>query len=59
MISQWRIQDFPDGGAPTPEGGGANILFDRFFPKTAWKWKKFDPEGGGARPCAPPLDPPM
>ena len=44
-------------GCANPRGG-TNILFDQFFPKTAWKWKKFGPEGGEARPCAP-LDPPL
>ena len=32
---QWRIQDFPEEGAPTPQGGGANIRFCQFSPKTA------------------------
>ena len=31
---QWRIQDFPEEGAPTPQGG-ANIRFCHIFPKTA------------------------
>ena len=50
---QWRIQDFPEEGAPTPQGG-ANIRICRFFPKTAWNWKNLDPQGGRASP-APPL----
>ena len=25
-IYQWRIQDFPEGGAPTPEGGAPTSL---------------------------------
>ena len=33
---QWRIRDFPEG-APTAKGVGADILFDQFFPTTAWK----------------------
>ena len=44
---------FPGGGAPTPEGGGANLLFDQFFPKTAWKWRNFGPEVGACVPCPP------
>ena len=32
---QWRIQDFPEEGAPTSQGGGANIQFRQIFPKTA------------------------
>ena len=31
---QWQIQDFPEEGAPTPQGG-ANIRFCQKFPKTA------------------------
>ena len=31
---QWRIQDFPEEGAPTLQGG-ANIRFCQIFPKTA------------------------
>ena len=30
--NQWQIQDFPQGGALTLEGG-ANLLFDQFSPK--------------------------
>ena len=29
---QWRIQDFPDGGANL-EGGGASLSFGQNFPK--------------------------
>ena len=32
--TQWRIQDFPEEGAPTLQGG-ANIRFCQIFPKTA------------------------
>ena len=43
-------------------GGGANSKRSYYlailFPKTAWNWKNFDPQGVGA--ClSPPLDPPM
>ena len=34
---------FPAGGAPTP--GDANILFDQFFPQTAWKWGNLAQKG--------------
>ena len=54
---QWRIQDFPEEGAPTPQGG-ANIRFCQNFPKTAWNWKNLDPQGGRAS-LTPPLDPPL
>ena len=43
---QWRIQDFPEEGAPTPRGGGANIRFCQIFLKTAWNWKNLGPQGG-------------
>ena len=58
---QWSIQDFPDGvrGAQTLEFGAKTYLA-RIFPKTAWKWKKLNREGGPASlvpPC--PTDPPV
>ena len=40
------------------KGGGANLLFDQFSLKTAWKWRNFGPEVGARVPCAP-LDPPL
>ena len=48
--NQWRIQDFPQGGAPTPK---IAIIFQNFA-KTAWKWKNLDPRGGARVPGAPP-----
>ena len=49
---QWRIQDFPQGGAPTPKSA---IIF-QFFAENCMKMKEFGPPGGGARvPGAPPL----
>ena len=56
-ITQWRIQDFPEVGAPTPRGD-ANIRFCQKFPKTAWNWKNLDPRGARV-PRAPYLDPPL
>ena len=53
--NQWRIQDFPQGGAPTPKSA---IIF-QFFAENCMKMKEFGPPGGGARPWRPPLDPPM
>ena len=53
---QWRIQDFPEEGAPTPQGG-ANIQFCQNLPKTGWNWKNLDPQGGAS--LAPALDPPL
>ena len=52
---QWRIQDFPQGGAPTPKSA---IIF-QFFAENCMKMKEFGPPGGGARPWRPPLDLPM
>ena len=47
---QWRIQDFPQGGAPTPK---IAIIF-QIFAKNCMKMKEFGPPGGGARPWHPP-----
>ena len=52
---QWRIQDFPQEGAPTPKTA---IIF-HIFAENCMKMKEFGPPGGGARPWRPPLDPPM
>ena len=52
---QWRIQDFPQGGAPTPK---IAIIF-QFFAKNCMKMKEFGPRGRGHASLAPPLDPPM
>ena len=52
---QWRIQDFPKGGAWTLQGGGGvNTQFCQILPKTAWNWKNLDAEGGACVPHAPP-----
>ena len=53
LPQQWLIQDFPEEEAPTPRGV-ANIRFCQILPKTAWNWKKLDPQGG-ACPSRPPL----
>ena len=54
IIYQWRIQDFPQGGAPTQR----NVIIIQIF-----CWKLHENERiwtpGGARPWRPPLDPPM
>ena len=39
---QWRIQDFPHGGAPTPK---ITIIF-QIFAKNCMKMKEFGPPGG-------------
>ena len=55
---QWRIQDFPEEGALTPEGGRQPIIWS-IFPENCMKMKKFWARGGGTRPSRPPLDPPL
>ena len=50
VINQWRIQDFPQGGAPTPK---IAIIF-QIFAENCMKMKEFGPPGGGARPWRPP-----
>ena len=51
---QWRIQDFSQGGAPTPK---IAIIF-QIFAKNCMKMKEFGPPGGARAPGAP-LDLPM
>ena len=46
---QWRIQDFPQGGAPTPK---IAIIFQNFA-KNCMKMKEFGPPGGARVPGAP------
>ena len=52
---QWRIQDFPQGAAPTPK---IAIIF-HFLAENCMKMKEFGPHGGGHASLVPPLDPPM
>ena len=47
---QWRIQDFPQGGAPTPK---IAIIF-HIFAENCMKMKEFGPPGGARVPGAPP-----
>ena len=54
---QWRIQDFPLGGAPT-HWGGANLQRIHFSAKMYAKTKEMDPVGG-AHAGSAPVDPPM
>ena len=46
---QWRIQDFPQGGAPTPK---IAIIF-QIFAENCMKMKEFGPPGGARVPGAP------
>ena len=57
---QWRIQDFPEEGAPTPQGGGGrqHTILPK-FPKNCMKLKEFGPPGRGARPKFYYVDPPL
>ena len=41
---------FSPGGRQLPKV----LLFFNFLPKTAWKWKNLDPQGGARVPGAPP-----
>ena len=54
LLYQRWIQDFPEEGRQ-PHRWGANLLFGPISPKTAWKWKSFDPKGGHIPGV--PLDP--
>ena len=49
--SQWRIQDFPKEGVPTPRGHQHTILPN--FPKKCMKLKEFGPPGGVHIPRTP------
>ena len=52
-IKQWRIQDFPEEGAPTPQGGRQHTIFPNFS-KNCMKSKEFGPGGGeGGASLAP------
>ena len=55
-LNQWRIQDFPEEGAPTPRGGAPTYDFAKFL-KNCMKLKEFGPPGGAS--LTPPLDPPL
>ena len=46
---QWRIQDFPEEGAPTPRGGAPTYDFAKFSQKLHEIERIWAPRGGGAR----------
>ena len=54
-LVQWRIQDFPEGGAWTLQGGREHAKFSRKLHEIERIWT---PRGGRAS-LTPPLDPPM
>ena len=37
---QGRMQNFPEAGVPSRKV----VVLTYFLPKTAWKWKNFDPQ---------------
>ena len=53
---QWRIQDFPEEGAPTLKEA---IIWSFFTQKLHEIERIWTPGGGGAASLALPLDPPM
>ena len=50
VLSQWRIQDFPQWGAPTPK----IVIIFQIFAKNCMKMKEFGPPGGARVPGTPP-----
>ena len=50
---QWRIQDFPEEGAATPQGGHQHTILP-YFPENCMKLKELGP-AVGARVPRPPL----
>ena len=56
ITNQWRFQDFPDEGAPTPRGVVPTYDFAKFSQKLHEIERIWAP--GGAS-LAPPLDPPL
>ena len=51
---QWRIQDFPEGGAPTPEGGAPTYYLANFSRKLHENKEILGPRGGRASLAPPP-----
>ena len=43
--NQGRIQDFPEEGVPTPQGGRQHTILPN-FPKNSMKLKELGPPGG-------------
>ena len=55
---RWRIQDFPEEGAPTPRGGAPTCDFAKFSQKLHEIERIWTPRGG-ARPKFYYVDPPL
>ena len=53
--NQWRIQDFPEGGAPTLKGGGAPTYYLPHFSQKLHENKEILAERGRARIPGAPL----
>ena len=53
-LHQWRIQDFPEGGAPTPEGGAPTYYLANFSRKLHENKEILGPRGGRASLAPPP-----
>ena len=51
---QWRIQDFPEGGVPTPEGGAPTYYLANFSRKLHENKEILGPRGGRASLAPPP-----
>ena len=51
---QWRIQDFPEEGAPTPQGGRQHKILRKFL-KNCMKLIEFGPQGTVDVPCTPEI----
>ena len=54
---QWRIQDFPEEGAPTPQGGAPTYDFAKFSQKLHEIERIWTP--GGGRPKFYYVDSPL
>ena len=52
-LLQWRIQDFPEEGAPIPEGGETQPIIWPIFPKNCMKIKKSQARGRAHVPRVP------
>ena len=55
LLCQWRIQDFPEEGAPTLK----EAIIWPFFSQKLHEIERIWTPRGGARPWRSPLDPPM
>ena len=54
LLMQWQIQDFPEVGAPTLQGGRQHTILPN-FPKNCMELKEFGPWGRPLHPLDLPL----